>query len=38
MTDLMSILWVVTAIWIGWPLHVIAGRLTFISNQIEKQK
>ena len=33
--DAMALLWIITAIWIGLPLHVIAGRLTFICKQIK---
>jgi len=36
--DAMDLLWIITAIWIGWPLHKITGHLGFIVKQINSRK
>lgn len=35
--EFLSLLWIITVFWIGWPLHVIAGRMTFITKQIKEK-
>jgi len=37
MTDGSAFLLVIAVIWIGWPLQVIAARLTFICKQIKER-
>lgn len=38
MSDGTTLLWIVSLIWVGWPLHQIAARLAWFIKELEKRK
>lgn len=38
MSDNATLVAIVACIWIGWPLHQIAGRLKFLCDQVRARQ
>jgi hypothetical protein len=38
MSDIASILWIITILWIGWPLNQIASDLRTLRKLAERNK